>query len=279
MDDRIHHARSTDGTVISGRVVGQGPPLVLMHGGVGDGEVNWLAMAPHLEDRFTCFLMSTRGKGLSEDSPDHSADRVLDDIASFADSIGEPVGLVGQSSGGALSLGAAPRAQNVAALALYEPVAVELRPEEDMVQAIDALERMGRAAEDGRLADGAGIFVDEIGHINDEELADPRLEEWNERWGPSVPTVIRETPELVAFQPTDPSVLERIQEPVQLVYGDRTRPSYRTAIEVFSERLPDARVVELPGVGHLAPQFEPEPVAEAMAPFLSANLADTGAAR
>ena len=61
-EERIQRAVSVDGTEIAGRVLGQGPPLVLVHGGWGDGEVAWEALLPHLTDRFTCYLPSTRGR-------------------------------------------------------------------------------------------------------------------------------------------------------------------------------------------------------------------------
>jgi pimeloyl-ACP methyl ester carboxylesterase len=38
MTGRVQVAISADGTEIVGRVRGQGPPLVLVHGGWGDGE-------------------------------------------------------------------------------------------------------------------------------------------------------------------------------------------------------------------------------------------------
>ncbi len=74
-DDRIHRAVSADGTEIVGRVQGQGPPLVLVHAPVHDGDMAWEALLPHLTDRFTCYLPSLRGRGLSGDNPDHSAPR------------------------------------------------------------------------------------------------------------------------------------------------------------------------------------------------------------
>jgi pimeloyl-ACP methyl ester carboxylesterase len=52
-EERVHRAVSADGTEISGRVQGQGPPLVLVHGGFGNGEVAWETLLPHLTDRFT----------------------------------------------------------------------------------------------------------------------------------------------------------------------------------------------------------------------------------
>jgi pimeloyl-ACP methyl ester carboxylesterase len=61
--DRIHRTNSRDGTEIVGRVVGDGPPLVLLHGGLGCGETAFPALLPHLSDHYTCFLPSTRAAG------------------------------------------------------------------------------------------------------------------------------------------------------------------------------------------------------------------------
>jgi pimeloyl-ACP methyl ester carboxylesterase len=92
-DDQIHVAVSNDGTKIAGRVQGQGAPIVLVHGGLGDGEVSWFFMLPFLVEHFTCYLMSTRGRGLSGDNADHSRERQFEDVAAFVEGIGEPVGV------------------------------------------------------------------------------------------------------------------------------------------------------------------------------------------
>jgi hypothetical protein len=39
-DDRIHRVVSDDGTEIAGRLRRQGPPLVIVHGGLGDGNAH-----------------------------------------------------------------------------------------------------------------------------------------------------------------------------------------------------------------------------------------------
>src|SRR5262245_13549766 len=105
-EDRIQRAVSADGTEIAGRVQGEGPQLVLVHGAFGDGDIAWEGLLPHLTGRLTCYLPSTRGRGLSGDNPDHSPPRLEEDITAFVDSIGEPVGLVGWSGSGAWVLGA-----------------------------------------------------------------------------------------------------------------------------------------------------------------------------
>src|SRR5215207_10998936 len=106
MAGRVQVAISADGTEIVGRVQGHGPPLILVHGAYGDGEIAWKALLPCLTDRYTCYTPSTRGRGLSGDNPDHSVHRLVQDVIAFIDTIGEPVYLVGWS-GIEPSLGAA----------------------------------------------------------------------------------------------------------------------------------------------------------------------------
>ena len=85
--DRVHRTTSRDGTEIGGWVVGSGPPLVLVHGGLGDGNPAMDVMVPFLSQHFTCYCMSTRGRGMSGDHPDHSRERMYEDVAAFVSGV------------------------------------------------------------------------------------------------------------------------------------------------------------------------------------------------
>ena len=50
-DFQIHRAVSEAGTKIVGRVQGQGPPLVLIHAGLSDGDPDWTTPLPLRDDR------------------------------------------------------------------------------------------------------------------------------------------------------------------------------------------------------------------------------------
>ena len=91
----------------------------------------WAPLLAHLTDRFTCYLPSTRGRGLSAEQPDLSPERRVEDITAFVDSIGEPVVLIGHSRGGVLALGEAARSSAVTAAVAYEPPAPEALGEEE----------------------------------------------------------------------------------------------------------------------------------------------------
>ena len=74
-DQRTHYVTTSDGVTIGGSVHGQGPPLVLLQGAIGDGDLDWGRVVGHLSGRFTCHLPSLRGRGLSGDHPDLSTPR------------------------------------------------------------------------------------------------------------------------------------------------------------------------------------------------------------
>jgi pimeloyl-ACP methyl ester carboxylesterase len=100
---RSHRATSDDGTQIVGSVRGPGPPLVFVHGALADGELEWDEVVPHLAGRFTCHMMSTRGRGASRDAADHSLPRLVEDVVGCAESIAEPAWSASPAAGGSSS--------------------------------------------------------------------------------------------------------------------------------------------------------------------------------
>jgi pimeloyl-ACP methyl ester carboxylesterase len=269
-DTRIHRAVSADGTEIAGRVQGNGPALVLVHGGIGDGEIAWDAMLPHLTDRFTCYLPSTRGRGLSGDNPDHSPPRLEEDVTAFVDSIGEPVFLAGWSGSGAWVLGTAARSDAVAAVAAYEPTLIPVMGEDDLVRTFGTMEQMGAAAADGRLVDALHAFAPWI--CTDEEVAALEQTSFFQRWAGHVPTMLRFIQADGSYEgprSTDPEALGRITAPVLLLLGRQTRLGtfFTGSARFITQHVADSQTWELPGVGHFAPVLAPDSVAEELITF------------
>ena len=268
---QIHRATSRDGTEIAGRVCGQGPPLVLVHGAMDDGEMDWSALLPFLTDRFTCYVMSTRRRGLSDDNPDHSPQRLVEDVAAFAESAGEPVGLVGLSGGGMLSLGAAAQCPSVSAVAVHEPVIFEAMNEDDAARFNNCVSRMQELAEENKPVEAAEVFGEMV--ANHEEFA--AIAEAG-----GVEAAARYlSVDLTEFQaiangpsPTALPALEQIAAPVLLLHGSHTAlPWFTASVHHAARRIPNAEVRELDGAGHLAPIVEPKRVADEIIPFFSAR--------
>ena len=269
-EKRIHRAVSADGTEIAGRVVGEGPAMVLVHGGIGHGDLAWEALLPHLTDRFTCYLPSTRGRGLSGDHPDHTPPRLVEDVTAFVDSIGEPVRLVGWSGSGPWCLGAAEQSDSVSAVAVYEPV-VPGSGEADLPRLGEALEKAGMAAADGRLVDAVRAFA--AGICTDDEVAALEPTTFFERWAGAVPALFNDLGQDNAYEgprSIDPEALAQVRSPVLVLRGQQTLLTslWAESAEHVARHVPDTHIRELPGVGHFAPLLAPVLVSEELIAFI-----------
>jgi pimeloyl-ACP methyl ester carboxylesterase len=270
-NQRAHHVTTTDGVTIGGTVHGQGPPLVFIHGMLADGDTDWQALLPHLTGRFTCHLPSLRGRGLSGDHPDLSRGRMVDDILTYVDSIDAPTGLVGWSSGAYVAVtAAAAQPDAVDAVALIEPGVLSLMDEQEQAVFGAAAARMGELAAEGRLAAAARAFAG--WPFNDEEIAMAEGAGYFEsagRYVPNLLNLLQQWGEYEGPSPDDPAVLGAISAPVLVLHGADTTPFLIASARYVADRVPNARVHEIPGAGHVAPLTHPEALAEALTEFFA----------
>lgn len=117
---RVHHV-NVDGLPIAYRRIGQGPPLLMIHGWPLSG-VTYRAMIQQLRHQFTCYVPDLPGAG---DTPwDPRTREVFSDftqlLEGFVDALSlSPYALVGHDSGGAMARNLAARhPQRVRALLL-----------------------------------------------------------------------------------------------------------------------------------------------------------------
>lgn len=277
--ERIHRTTSDDGTEIVGRVVGEGPSLVLVHGMIGDGDIAWRELTPHLTDRFTCHLPSVRGRGLSGDHPDHTIARWCEDITAYVASLDEPARLLGWSAGGPLVLAAAERLDTVTAVAAWESGASPLDAPpvlmEDLGRLFPAIEQAGTAARESRMTDAVRAFL--AGICNDKEIAALEGTDFHERWADGIPDM------LVGFQNMQaetslgsfaPEELWNITAPTAFFVATETLldRGFPAAAEHLARQIDGAQVREVAGVGHFAPIVAPEVVAAEIVEFFESVL-------
>ena len=272
-----HYVTTTDGVTIGGTVHGQGSPLVFVHGMLADGDTDWQPLLPHLTGRFTCHLPSMRGRGLSGDHPDLSPGRMVDDILAYVDSIEAPTGLVGWSSGAYLAVTvAAAQSDAVDAVAPIEPGVLSLMDEQEQAVFGNAAARMGKLAAEGRMTEAARAFAG--WPFNDEEIAmaeDAGYFEAAGRYVPNLLSLLQQWGEYGGPTPDDPAVLGAISAPVLVLHGADTTPFLTASARYVADRVPNARVHDIPGAGHAAPLTHSEALAEALSAFFARPLKPT----
>jgi pimeloyl-ACP methyl ester carboxylesterase len=267
--ETIHRAVSADGTEIAGRVVGQGPPLVLLHGALFSGETAFDEMLPHLTDRYTCFLPSTRGRGLSADGGEFTGERLLEDVVAFVNSIEQPVPMFGWSGGGMMALGAAASSEAVSSVVAYEPAVLEEWDEEFLGIFGDTVARMNAEVEKGHPAEAARLFMALV--CNNEESDAMIAKGLDGVAADDVPADLRLFANLDPDGPsmTEPDLLATVDVPILLLEGDRTMPVFERGNRHVAEHAPNAENRIVPGAGgHAGPGLAPEAVASELIGFL-----------
>lgn len=270
-NQRTHHVTTTDGVSIGATVYGQAePPLVFLHGMLGDGDIDWNRLVEHLTGRFTCHLPSQRGRGLSGDHPDLSYGRQVDDMLAYVNSIGEPTGLVGWSGGVWPVLSAAAQSDAVAAVAAIEPESVGLGNEREQAAFGDAFARAGELANEGDLTAAVRPLADFV--FSEEEIAlleDAGYLEATGRYIPNLLNFFKQLQEYQGITAEDPTVLDAVSAPVLVLRGSDTKPLAATSARHVADHVPDTRMREIPGAGHAAPLTHPEALAEALTEFFA----------
>lgn len=265
----LHRTTSQDGTEIAYWTSGQGPPLLLVHGGLGD-HGRWDALRPHLELERTVHAMDRRGRGASGDHPAYALEAEFADVAAVIDAIsvasGGPIDVYAHSSGGIYAAGAAPLTSHIRRLAIYE--GWDWVDPEAYVPPLDVLERMNaRIAEGDREGACAMLFREVIG-MSEDELDVFRAQP---SWAGRVAVVHTVPREVLAFVKSgfDPQQSGGLDIPVLLLLGSESPASWRSGAEQVAASLPHVRIAVLEGQGHSADVLVPELVARELMAFLA----------
>jgi pimeloyl-ACP methyl ester carboxylesterase len=277
-NQHIHHVTTSDGVTLAGTVHGRGPPLVLLHGALGDGDTDWQALLGHLAGRFTCHLPSLRGRGRSDDHHDLSFGRRVEDILAYLGSIQGPTGLVGMSAGGATALVVAAQSDAVNAVAVYEPVLDSLMDEQERAAIGRAVTRMGERLAAGDLPAAARAFGRFV--LNDEELDALETAGYFETTGRYAANLLKTFHQAaqqagdsapVSPSAADPALLGTISVPALVLHGSNSRLFWARFAQHVADHVPNAKLHEIPGAGHAAPLTHPEALAGPLTDLFTAT--------
>ncbi len=242
---------------------GEGPVLVLAHGG-GGNHLSWWQQVPELSRHFRCVTFDHRGFGDSQDTADGPGPKAfVEDLRQLLDHLGiEQAALAGQSMGGWTMLGfAAAFPKRVNALILCDTSAGMDDP--DVIRESAAAIK---AAAQGGLAQ-----ILTRAYATDFPNREPQkhfLYQQISGLNRHVPTTL--LPSLTSLKYRVEPLIEH-RTPTMLIVGEEDALAPPKVMELMAQQIPQARFVKVAGAGHSAYFEQPERFNELVLGFLREN--------
>jgi pimeloyl-ACP methyl ester carboxylesterase len=253
-----------EGLRIAYERAGAGPPLVLLHGYVGDGPTTWRRQLEGLCDQFTVVAWDAPGAGGSADPPESfGLAGYADCLAGFIRRLGlEGPHVAGLSFGGILALALYGRHPAIPATLV---LASAYAGWGGSLPADVAEQRLQQAL---RLSE---LSPEEfVGTLLPTMFSEATPREAVEAFGASMlgfhPAGFRAMARASAENLRD--VLAHIKAPTLLAYGDRDARAPLTVAEDLHAAIPGSTLVVLPGAGHVSNVEAPEEFNRAVRAFL-----------
>ena len=255
------------------REAGSGPGVVCIHSNASSS-AQWRGLMDLLSPRHRVLAPDSYGSGKS---PDWHSDReiALRDEVDFIEPIlarlTAPFDLVGHSYGAAVALVTAlHNPGRVRALALYEPTLFSL---------VDAEELPPNGADGIRNAVSAAAAALDAG--DRDAAAEYFIDFWMGpgTWDATPPqrkpaiadsvVNVRRWSHALFTESTSVQALSALNIPVLYMLGSESPESAHAVARSLVPALPRVKVVEFPGLGHMAPVTHPDPINAEIAKFLS----------
>lgn len=251
---------SADGTPLRVRRMGQGPPVVLVHG-TTDGIAAFAFVEPALAEHYTTWVYDRRGRGGSGDAAGYSFGLEVEDLRAVLTAAGH-CHVVAHSFGALIALRAAADGARMRSLTLYEPPLMsEHFPHE-------AARRMRSLIDAGDVDGGLRVMIGEVACVSQEErqIAQSFGPVWKQlldgaRAAPREVEVVRD-----AGWGDEGFPLTGI--PVLAIHGGREETRMYPTADELSRFVSGAENVTLHGQGHLALTMAPYRFAGVVLRFL-----------
>jgi pimeloyl-ACP methyl ester carboxylesterase len=245
----ILEVESPDGTVVACEVVGDGPPLLAVHGTTADRS-RWGAVRDQLAERFRLHLMDRRGRGLSAaEAAGYALEREAEDIRALVGAIGEPTLLLVHSYGATCGLAAAVDCPGIARTLAYEPAfgASEAFPTAAVAEMEETLARGDREA-------ALELFFRRALQLDDAAIDGMRgTPLWQARLA-AVHTLPREVVAASDFRPGD---LRAFGPKLRLLLGTESPAHLHASTRAAHAAAPGSELRDLPGHAHNAMDADP----------------------
>ena len=242
---------SPDGSQIAFASYGDGPAMLLVHGGTATRRIRWAPVREKLAARYTVHEMDRRGRGGStaEVGP-YGLAREGQDVAAVAEALGGDVYVVGHSYGALCTIEAALVTSAFRRIVLYEP---PMRSPGANVMPPELLASMKTMSDPGAILETFYLNALQLPQAAVDALKGTEV--WQARLT-AAPTIIREIEEVNKFRATDR--LAGITAPVRMLLGTESPTYLRAATAAIAAQLPDARIVAAQGQAHQAIDNDPD---------------------
>jgi pimeloyl-ACP methyl ester carboxylesterase len=255
-----------NGLEIACERVGEGPPLVLVHGAPADGRL-WQPQLAALADEFTVVAWDEPGAGRSSDLP------VGFGLADYANCLAAliealslgPAHVAGVSWGGTVALELYRRHPGLVATLILADTYAGWKgslPEEEVQARVAGVRRTLAAPAEEFDPTPPGLFA-----VNPPPEFVPLLKE-------IFAAVRREslrTLLLVMPEADQRDLLPRIDAPTLLIWGELDARSPLTVAHQFDQAIPDTKLILIPGAGHLSNLEQPQRFNQAVREFCRAH--------
>jgi pimeloyl-ACP methyl ester carboxylesterase len=233
-------------------------PVIAFHcSGAGAGQ--WRPLGDALGDRFDLHAPEHYGCNSRGMWRGAHAFTLADEAAaaiSLIDHFKGKVHLAGHSYGGGVTLHVAlARPERIASLSLYEPSAFYLLPHlgeagrEAHAEISRVAERICQAVITGDYYAGMQVFVDYWNGAGAWQAMSPSVQEALVRWAPKAPLDFH----ALLLEPALPSSYRQLNFPVLLLRGENAPKPTRAITNQLRHFLPQSKLTEIPGAGHMGP--------------------------
>ncbi|WP_067662366.1 alpha/beta fold hydrolase [Nocardia miyunensis] len=234
-----------DGLSLGYSAVGEGEPVLFVHGATGTGEFEWGEMAARLSHRFRCLMPDLRGHGRSEfRRSGYTGAAICADLRRLIEHLGvDQPHVVGFSYGSEISLMLElEKPGTVRSLTLVSPGTG--RPEHRRLPSIDYLHR---------------TWPPTLRRLHDAHHGP-------EHWRSLVTTLVEDA---ATRKELPPEKLSAIDCRVLLLAGDHDDRIRRTQAAHFAQVNQRARFVEVEGAAHAAHLERPDRIIQVVGDFLA----------